>query len=301
MSGDRGPALVVDPAVAHHLEVLRAPAFLGRRVVEAVAHRGSLHPLLGHPLDGLGQRQTGGVEHGGQHVDHVVELVADLPACLHAGRPVHHQAVAGAAEVRGDLLGPLVRRVHGQRPAHRIHRVGHRPADLVDPGVHVGDVVGDPVTDEVLADGALRAALAGGAVVPEQVDQQGVVEDARARRGCRPAGRSARRRARRTRRRSPSAGWPRAWRRRRARPSAALRPPRETARRQGRRCRAASGVRGCPRAWRPSRRRTGPRTARSTRSRRATARGWRRGPRRRRRAAPGSATAGCAPRHRRGR
>ena len=104
--------------------------------------------------------------------------MADLPACLHAGRPVHHQAVAGAAEVRGDLLGPLVRRVHGQRPAHRVHGVGHRPADLVDPGVHVGDVVGDPVTDEVLADGALGATLAGGAVVPEQVDQEGVVEDA---------------------------------------------------------------------------------------------------------------------------
>ena len=51
-------------------------------------------------------------------------------------------------------------------------------ADLVEPRVHVGHVVGDAVPDQVLADGALEPALARGAVVAEQVDEQGVVEHA---------------------------------------------------------------------------------------------------------------------------
>ena len=50
--------------------------------------------------------------------DDVGELGALLALGLNALGPVHDGAVARAAEVRGDLLGPLVRRVHGVRPAH---------------------------------------------------------------------------------------------------------------------------------------------------------------------------------------
>ena len=50
--------------------------------------------------------------------------------------------------------------------------------ERVEPGGHVGGVVLDPVADQVLAERALRAALAGGAVVAEQVEEQRVVEHA---------------------------------------------------------------------------------------------------------------------------
>ena len=68
----------------------------------------------------------------GRDVDHVMELGADLALALDSLRPVHDRAVARAAPVRGDLLGPLVRRVHGVRPADRVVVVGFRPAQLVD-------------------------------------------------------------------------------------------------------------------------------------------------------------------------
>ena len=48
----------------------------------------------------------------------------------------------------------------------------------VEPGGHVGGVVLDAVADEVLAERPPRPALAGGAVVPEQVEDQRVVEHA---------------------------------------------------------------------------------------------------------------------------
>ncbi len=49
-----------------------------------------------------------------------VPLVAHLALGLEALRPGNGQAVARAALVRGDLLGPLVRAVHGLRPADRV-------------------------------------------------------------------------------------------------------------------------------------------------------------------------------------
>ena len=48
------------------------------------------------------------------------------PCSLDAVRPVHDGAVAGAAPVRGDLLGPLERGVHRPRPADRVVVVGVR-------------------------------------------------------------------------------------------------------------------------------------------------------------------------------
>src|SRR3990172_12384303 len=59
-------------------------------------------------------------------VDHVVELVPH-PACiLDAIEPGYHHTLPRATEMRGDLLGPLERRVEGPGPRHRHVRPGHR-------------------------------------------------------------------------------------------------------------------------------------------------------------------------------
>jgi hypothetical protein len=74
VAGDRSPALVVDAAVAEHLEVLRLARLGSGWVVEAVGHA---HAVQRHLLDAVDERrlgQTGCVEDGCGDVDDVVEL-----------------------------------------------------------------------------------------------------------------------------------------------------------------------------------------------------------------------------------
>ena len=176
--GHRGPAVVVDPAVAHQLEVLRGVPLGGVSVVERVRHRAALHRDLGHAVDGVRLGQPGEVEDGRRDVDDVVPLVADLAPGLDPARPVHDGAVAGAAVVGGDLLGPLVRRAHRVRPAHGVVVVGLRATDLVQVlvpelrGLELVAAVGGR-GDHV---GAVEATLGGSAVVADDVHHQGVVE-----------------------------------------------------------------------------------------------------------------------------
>ena len=132
----RRPALVVDAAVAEHLEVLRLAPLGGVGVVEGVAHAHALDRLLRDAVNRRRLGQAGRLEHRRRDVDHVVELAAHLALGRDALRPVHDRAVAGAAPVRGDLLRPLVRRVHRVRPADGVVVVGRRGAEHVDPGGH---------------------------------------------------------------------------------------------------------------------------------------------------------------------
>ena len=104
----------------------------GVGVVEAVEHADALHRRLLHAVDDDRLRQAGGLEDGRRDVDDVVELVRTSPLRRDAVRPVDDRAVAGAAPVGGDLLGPLVGRVHGVRPADRVVVVGVGAAELVD-------------------------------------------------------------------------------------------------------------------------------------------------------------------------
>ena len=135
--------------------------------------------LLLHAVDRDRLGQPRRLEDRRRHVDHVVELRADLALRLDALRPVHDGAVARAAPVRGDLLGPLVGRVHRVRPAHGVVVVGFRPAELVEPrhqelrGLQSGQAV------EVghLVEGAVERALGRGAVVADDVVDERVVED----------------------------------------------------------------------------------------------------------------------------
>ena len=132
MAGDGGPAVVVDAAVAEHLEVLRRPALGGAGLVERIAHAHALDRRL---LDAVHVRrlgQSGGLEHRRRDVDHMVELRPHLAARGEAVRPVHDRAVARSAPVRSDLLRPLVGRVHRVRPADRVVVVGLRRPEVLD-------------------------------------------------------------------------------------------------------------------------------------------------------------------------
>ena len=123
-------------------------------------------------------RQAGGFEDRRRDVDHVVELAADLALGLDPVGPVHDRAVARAAPVRRDLLGPLVGRVHRVRPAHRVVVVGLRPAELVDlRRQELGRLdAGQAVQRRHLVEAAVGRAFGRGAVVADDVVDQRVVE-----------------------------------------------------------------------------------------------------------------------------
>ena len=80
------------------------------------------------PLTVFGCGSLRRFQRGRGDVDDVVELAADFALGFDALGPVHDHAVARAAEVAGDLLGPLERRVAGPGPADREVREGGRIA-----------------------------------------------------------------------------------------------------------------------------------------------------------------------------
>ncbi len=110
----------------------------------------------------------------------MVELRAHLAASGEPARPVHDRAVARPAPVRGDLLRPLVGRVHRVRPADREVVVGRRCAELVDARRHeLGRLErSGAVEHEHLVERSVDRALGGGAVVADDVVDERVLEDA---------------------------------------------------------------------------------------------------------------------------
>ena len=232
-----------------------------------------------------------------------VELVADLAGRVDAVRPAHDRAGAGAAVVGGDLLGPLVRRVHRVRPAHGVVVVGGRGAEVVDPGDHElgGLQLGGAVEVDQLVEAAVQVALGRGAVVADDHVDQRVVEDLElGQRVDQPpdvvVGVLE----------EPGVDLHLAGQHRPAAPRAS--PPRPGSGRAGRSARptpapprAPSAGRRSPRAARPSPGRTGRGTSPTTRPARGAARAWRRGRSRRRTACRASAPSAAAPTRSRGR
>ena len=134
------------------------------------------------PLTKVGCGQPGRLEDGRRDVDDVVELVADLALGLDPVRPADDRAVAGAAPVRGDLLGPLVGRVHRVGPADRVVVVGLGRPELVDAATAMNSVVSRPPAPLRTISSlkrAVRRALGRRAVVADDHVDQRVVEDAR--------------------------------------------------------------------------------------------------------------------------
>ena len=128
-----GPAFVVDAAVAEHLEVLCLVPLGRLGVVERVRHADAFDRVLLDSIDEERFGQPSRLQDGRRHVDHVMELAADFAFRLDSLGPVHDRPVARAAPMRGNLLGPLVRRIQGMRPAHSVVVVRFRSAQLVQP------------------------------------------------------------------------------------------------------------------------------------------------------------------------
>ena len=179
MLGDRAPAAVVDAAVAEHLEVLQVVAFRRVGLVERVQHARALHRGLLHAVDHRRLGQAGRFEDRLGDVDDVGELGPQTALLLDAVRPVHDRAVARAAPVRGDLLGPLERRAHRPRPTDRVVVVRGRRAELVHLGEHELRRLerGHPVEVGHLVERAVHRALGRRAVVTDDVVDDRVVED----------------------------------------------------------------------------------------------------------------------------
>ena len=86
-----------------------------------------LTPSIGFcetPLTSTGSGMPRRFQDRRHDVDDVVELGPDAALVLDARRPGDDERIARAAEMRGDLLAPLERRVHRPRPADREVIVG---------------------------------------------------------------------------------------------------------------------------------------------------------------------------------
>ena len=94
------PAIVIDRAVAEHLEVLRLACGgrIGVRLVPGVGHAYAFDRFLGDAVDHHRRRDAGGFEDRRHDVDDVMELGADAARVLDVAGPRHDHALAGAAE-----------------------------------------------------------------------------------------------------------------------------------------------------------------------------------------------------------
>ena len=129
------PTVVVDGAVAYHLEILRAARGWGVsvRFVEGVRHAHAFNRLLSHAIDHDGRLNAGRFKDRRHDVDYVVELRADAARIVDVTGPGDGRALTGAAEVRRDLLGPFEWRIKGPGPAHRHMRRGQgRPPNVIE-------------------------------------------------------------------------------------------------------------------------------------------------------------------------
>ena len=177
------PAVMIDGALAEHLEVLRRPLAWRGGVVPRIDHAHAFDRLLGDAVDHHRLRQASRFQNRRRDVDHMVELIADATGVLDARRPGHGHAVAGATEIGCDLLGPFEGRVPGPGPAHRVVGIGLVGAPgvvelhvLFDRRVH-GIRNGELVVETV--ERAFRAR----AVVAADVDDECIVEFASVRNG----------------------------------------------------------------------------------------------------------------------
>ena len=172
METRRHPAVVIDPAVPEHLEILRGA--LTRPIgVERVRHR---HPIERHLLDAVHPRRhlhPSRLENRRHEIDHMMELRPQTTSG-DPRRPLDRHRVARPTEMRGHLLHPLERRVQRPGPPHVEMVLASRRAEIVHVGEQPLRILMHPVLERRRAPGPMHRALSRRPVVPRQVDDQRV-------------------------------------------------------------------------------------------------------------------------------
>ena len=174
----RHPPVVIDGAVAEHLEVLRGVrgGRVGVRLVPGVGHAHAFDGKLLDAVDRIGCRDAGSFEDSRHDVDDVVKLAADAAHVVDVAGPRHGHALRRPAEMRRHLLHPLERRVERPRPSCRKVRESPLGAPELIPEELVLDRHGNAIEGRELVRRAVDHAFAAGAVVAADVDDQRVVE-----------------------------------------------------------------------------------------------------------------------------
>ena len=174
----RHPTLVIDGAIAEHLEILRGALARGVGVglVQGVQHAHPFDRALLDAVDDFGLRDAGCFENGRHDVDDVVELTADAALVVDMAGPGYRHALLGTPEMRRHLFHPLERRVHRPCPGRRKMR-----ERLVRSPERVPEILGlhrhrDAIEGGEFVRRTVEHAFRARTVVAADVDNQRVVE-----------------------------------------------------------------------------------------------------------------------------
>src|SRR5215813_4866028 len=171
------PAVMIESAVAEHLEVLRVVLtwIVGVLTTESIGQTHALDWLLRHPIRHGWFGDTHHLKDRRYDIDGVMKLGTDLAAVFNALQPGDDHAIARAAEVRGDLLGPLERRIASPSPAYRVVRRSAWQPELVDAVQHLLEGRLEPIKRHDLVGGTRQRTLGARAVIADDVDDESVL------------------------------------------------------------------------------------------------------------------------------
>src|SRR5262245_32264902 len=173
----RDPAVMIESAVAEHLEVLGVMLtwLAGVLTTESVGQTHALDWLLGHAVRHCWFGDAHDLKDRRQNINRVMELGTDLARVFNSLQPGDDHAIARAAEVRGDLLCPLERRIASPSPAYRVVRRGAWQPEFVDPVQHLLEGRLEPIKRHDLVGGTLQRTLGARAVIADDVDDEGIL------------------------------------------------------------------------------------------------------------------------------
>ena len=167
---------MIDGSVAEHLKVLSLPLVFCVLVFKRVSHADALDRLLLDTVDLLWLLKAADLQNRWDDVDDVVKLRSTFALRSNALWPMNDHRVSRAAEVRGDLLGPLEGGVHRPSPAYRDVRFAGRPADFIEPVDGALQSELDSKQAGHFAERSLQPTFGTRPVVSNDVEHQGVVE-----------------------------------------------------------------------------------------------------------------------------
>ena len=206
---DCPPAVVVDGAVAEHLEVLGVVVAGRRCFIEGMGEAHAIDGRLADAADTLRCLGAYGFQNCRHHVDGVCVMQSHLAAALNALGPGYDERIGGTPAV-GLALPAAEGGVAGIGPAPGVVVVGFDAAQLIDHLEVVFQRFLDIVEEEHLVERAHRPAFGAGAVVGDDHDQR-VVQLADLAQEIEDASKVMIGEARRSRRRPPCSGHRAAW------------------------------------------------------------------------------------------